>query len=163
MLMEVKNNQGKKVQLRGVVRRILALKLKKAKETLMELLKTVMEIMSLEKILKNPVPMKILMVLKNNQGKLVELRGVVRRMVVMKEKKMMSRQKKGANNDGDDEESGKENERNGYGVDERGDGDNSNGDNCEISSANENNDGGKEQSGKDGVTEGIDNEDNSDD
>jgi hypothetical protein len=31
MLIAVKNNQGKKVQLRGVVRRILVLKLKKAK------------------------------------------------------------------------------------------------------------------------------------
>ncbi len=66
------------------------LKLKKAKETLMELMNVVMEIMSLEKIMKNPVPMKIMMVLKNNQGKLVELRGVVRRMVVMKQKKIMS-------------------------------------------------------------------------
>ncbi len=38
--------------------------------------------------------MKIMMVVKNNQGKLVELRGVVRRMVVMKQKKIMSRLKK---------------------------------------------------------------------
>ncbi len=83
MLMAVKKNQGKKVQLRGVVRRILVLKLKKAKEMLMELMDAVMEIMSLEKIVKNPVPMKIMMVVKNNQGKLVELRGVVRRVVVM--------------------------------------------------------------------------------
>jgi hypothetical protein len=47
MLMAVKNNQGKKVQLRGVVRRILVLKLKTAKETLMELMNPVMEIMSM--------------------------------------------------------------------------------------------------------------------
>jgi hypothetical protein len=92
--MAVKNNQGKKLQLRGVVRRILVLKLNKAKEMLMELMNAVMEIMSLEKIVKNPVPMKIMMVVKNNQGKLVELRGVVRRMVVMKQKKIMSRLKK---------------------------------------------------------------------
>ena len=105
MLMVVKTNQGKKVQLRGVVRRILVLKLKKAKETLMELMNAVIEIMSLEKIMKNPVPIKVMMVLKNNQGKLVE----VRRTVVMKQKKIMSQPKKGANNDGDDEESGKEN------------------------------------------------------
>jgi hypothetical protein len=61
MLMAAKNNQGKTVQLRGVVRRILVLKLKTAKETLMELMNTVMEIMSMEKIVKNPVPMKIIM------------------------------------------------------------------------------------------------------
>jgi hypothetical protein len=60
MLMVVKTNQGKTVQLKGVVRRILVLKLKKAKEMLMELLKAVMEIMSMGKIVKNPVPMKII-------------------------------------------------------------------------------------------------------
>jgi hypothetical protein len=86
MMMAVKNNQGKKVQLRGVVTRILVLKLKKAEEKLMELLKAVMEIMLLEKIMKNPKPMKIMMVVKNNQGKLVE----VRRMVVMNQKNIMS-------------------------------------------------------------------------
>jgi hypothetical protein len=104
MLLAINNNQGKKVQLRGVVRRILVLNLKKAKEILMELMNVVMETMLLEKIMKNPVPMKIMMVLKSNQGKSVELRGVVRRMVVMKQKKIMSQLKKGANNDGDDEE-----------------------------------------------------------
>ncbi len=52
MLMAVKNNQGKKVQLRGVVRRILVLKLKKAKEMFIELMNAVMEIMLLEKIVK---------------------------------------------------------------------------------------------------------------
>jgi hypothetical protein len=88
--MAVKTNKRKKLQLRGVVRRILVLKLKKAKETLMELLKAVMEIMSLEKIMKNPKPIKIMMVVKNNQGKLVK----VRRMVVMKQKKIMSQLKK---------------------------------------------------------------------
>jgi hypothetical protein len=60
MMMGVKNNQGKKVQLMGVVRRMLVLKLKTAKEMLMELMNTVMKIMSLEKIIKNPVPMKII-------------------------------------------------------------------------------------------------------
>jgi hypothetical protein len=90
MLMAVKNNQGEKVQLKGVVRRILVLKLKKANETLMELMNVVMEIMSLEKIVKNPVPMKIMMVVKNNQVKLVQLRGVVRWMVGMKQKMIMS-------------------------------------------------------------------------
>jgi hypothetical protein len=90
MLMAVKTNQGKKLQLRGVVRRILVPKLKKAKETLMELLKAVMEIMSFEKIMKNPMPIKLMMVVKNNLGKLVE----VRRMVVMKQKKIMSQLKK---------------------------------------------------------------------
>jgi hypothetical protein len=64
-----KSNQGKKLQLRGVVRKILVLELKKAKETLMELLKAVMEVMLLEKIMKNLMPMKIMMVEKNNQGK----------------------------------------------------------------------------------------------
>ncbi len=74
--------------------RILILKLKKAKEMLMELMNAVMKIMLLEKIVKNPVPMKIMMVVKNNQGKLVELRGVVRRMVVMKKKKIRGQLKK---------------------------------------------------------------------
>jgi hypothetical protein len=74
----------------GVVRRNLVLKLKKSKEMLMKLTNGVMEIMSLEKIVKKTVPMKIIMVVKNNQEKLVELRGVVRRMVVMKKKKTMS-------------------------------------------------------------------------
>ncbi len=46
--MDVKINQGETVQLRGVVRRILVLKLKKATKMLMELLKMVMEVMSLE-------------------------------------------------------------------------------------------------------------------
>jgi hypothetical protein len=55
-----KNNQGKKVQLRGVVRRILVLKLKTAKETLMEFMNALMEIMLLEKIMKNTVPIKII-------------------------------------------------------------------------------------------------------
>jgi hypothetical protein len=90
MLMGVKTNQGKTVQLRGVVRRILVLKLKTAKKTLMELMNGVMEIVLLEKIMKNPMPMKIMMVVKNNQGKLLE----VRRMVVMKQKKIMSQLKK---------------------------------------------------------------------
>jgi hypothetical protein len=57
MMMAVKNSQGKKVQLRGVVRRILVLKLKPAKETLIEFMNALMEIMSMEKIVKNPVPM----------------------------------------------------------------------------------------------------------
>jgi hypothetical protein len=89
-MMAVKTNQGKKLQLRGVFRRILVLKLKKAKETLMELLKAVMEIMLLEKIMKNPEPMKNNDGGKNNKGNLVE----VRRMVVMKQKKIMSQLKK---------------------------------------------------------------------
>jgi hypothetical protein len=88
--MDVKINQGKTVQLRGVVRRILVLKLKKANKTLVELLKMVMEEMLLEKIIKNPMPMKIMMVVKNNQGKLLE----VKRMVVMKQKKIMNQLKK---------------------------------------------------------------------
>jgi hypothetical protein len=94
MLMAVKTNQGKKLQLRGVVRRILVLRLKKRKEMLLELMNAVMEIMLLDKIVKNPMRMKIMMVVKNNQGELVELRGVVRRMVVMKQKKIMSQLKK---------------------------------------------------------------------
>jgi hypothetical protein len=69
-----KDQSEKEAATTGSVRRILVLKLKKAKETLMELLKAVMEIMLLEKIMKNPKPMKIMMVVKNNQGKLVEVR-----------------------------------------------------------------------------------------
>jgi hypothetical protein len=49
-----------------------------------------MEIMALVIIVNNPVPMKIMMAVKNNQGNTVELRGLIRRMVVMKKKKMMS-------------------------------------------------------------------------
>jgi hypothetical protein len=47
MMMAVQNNQGKKVQLRGVVRRILVLKKKTAKEMLMEFMNPLMEIMLL--------------------------------------------------------------------------------------------------------------------
>jgi hypothetical protein len=95
--MAVKNNQGKKVQLRGVVRRILVLKLKTAKETLMELMNTVMEVMSLEKIVKNPVPMEIVIMVRTVMRLIKEMtvtRGNVKRVVVMKNKKMMSRLKK---------------------------------------------------------------------
>ncbi len=52
---------------------------KKTKEMVMELMNAVMEITTLVEIVKNPVPMKIMM------------RGIIRRMVVMKKKKMMSR------------------------------------------------------------------------
>jgi hypothetical protein len=97
MLMVVKNNKRMKVQLRGVVRRIIVLKLKKAKATLLDLMNLVMGIMSLEKIVKSPVPMKIMMVVKNNQGKLVKLSGVIGRMVVIKKKKIMSQLKKRSN------------------------------------------------------------------
>ncbi len=51
---------------------------RKTKETVMELMSVVMEITTLVKIVKNPVPMKIMM------------RGMIRRIVVMKKKKMMS-------------------------------------------------------------------------
>ncbi len=50
MMMAVKNNQGKKVQLMGVVRRVLVLKLNTAKETLMELMNSVMEIIRWRKL-----------------------------------------------------------------------------------------------------------------
>jgi hypothetical protein len=66
------------------------LKLKTAKEMLVELMNTLMEIMSLEKIEKNPVPMKIITMV----GKVMRLikemtvtRGVIWRLVVMKDKK----------------------------------------------------------------------------
>jgi hypothetical protein len=94
MMMVAKNNQGKMVQLMGVVRRILVLKLKTAKETLMELMNPVMEIMSLEKIVKNPVPMKIIIMVGTVMRLIKELtvtRGVIWRLVVMKDKNMMSR------------------------------------------------------------------------
>ncbi len=93
MLMAVKNNQGKKVQLRGVVRRTLVLKLKTAKETLMELMNAVMEVMLLEKIVKNLVPMKIIIMVGTVMRLIKEVtvtRGVIRRIAVMKDKKMMS-------------------------------------------------------------------------
>jgi hypothetical protein len=89
MLMAVKNNQGKMVQLRGVVRRILVLKLKTAKETLMELMNAVMEIMSMEKILRNPVPMKIIIMVGTVMRLIKEMTvmsGVIWRLVVMKDK-----------------------------------------------------------------------------
>ncbi len=87
--MAVKNNQGKMVQLRGVVRRILVLKLKTAKETLMELMNAVMEIMSMEKILRNPVPMKIIIMVGTVMRLIKEMTvmsGVIWRLVVMKDK-----------------------------------------------------------------------------
>ncbi len=95
--MAAKNNQGKKGQLRGVVRRILVLKLKTAKEMLMELMNAVMEILSLEKIVKNPVPMKIIIMVGTVMRFIKEvtvMRGVTRRIVVTKDKNMMSRLKK---------------------------------------------------------------------
>jgi hypothetical protein len=63
---------------------------KNTKEMVMELMNSVMEITALVIIVKNPVPMKIMMAVKNNQGKTVELRELIRRMVVIKKKKMMS-------------------------------------------------------------------------
>ena len=66
-MMEMMKNQGKKTE-----------------KMVMELMKVVMEIMALVIIVKNPVPMKIMMAVKNNQGKMVELRGLIRRMIVMK-------------------------------------------------------------------------------
>jgi hypothetical protein len=92
-----KNNQGKKVQLREVVRRILVLKLKIAKETLMEFMNAQIEIMLLEKIVKNPVPMKIIIMVGTVMRLIKELtvtRGVKRRLVVLKDKNMMSQLKK---------------------------------------------------------------------
>ncbi len=77
----------------GVVRRVLVLKLKTAKETLMELLKVVMEIILLEKIMKNLVPMKIIIMVGTVTRLIKELtvtRGVIWRLVVMKDKNMMS-------------------------------------------------------------------------
>ncbi len=47
------------------------MKLKKENEMLMELMNAVMEIISLKKIVENPVPMKIMMEVKINQGKWV--------------------------------------------------------------------------------------------
>jgi hypothetical protein len=97
MMMAVKNNKGKKVQLMGVVSRILVLKLKTAKATLMELMNAVMEIMSLEKIMKNPVPMKIIIMVATVTRLIKALTvtsGVIWRLVVMKDKNMMSRLKK---------------------------------------------------------------------
>jgi hypothetical protein len=97
MMMAVKINQEKMVQLRGVVKRILLLKLKTAKEMLMKLMNAVMEIMSLEKIVKNPVPMKIIILVGTVTRLIKELtvtRGVTWRLVVMKDKNMMSRLKK---------------------------------------------------------------------
>ncbi len=93
MLMTEKNNQGKTVQLREVVRRILVLKLKTAKETLMELMNVVMEIMSMEKIVKNPVSMKIIIMAGTVMRLIKEMTvtsGVIWRLVVMKDKQMMS-------------------------------------------------------------------------
>jgi hypothetical protein len=60
---------------------------------------------------KNPVPMKIMMAVKNNQGKMVELRGLIRRMIVMEKKKddELNKDNK-ANGDRDDDESGKDGE-----------------------------------------------------
>jgi hypothetical protein len=97
MMMVVKNNQGKKVQLRGVVRSILVLKKKTVKETLMEFMNALMKIMSLGKIVKNPVPMKIIIMVRTVMRLFKELtvtRGVIWRLVVMKDQIVMSRLKK---------------------------------------------------------------------
>ncbi len=91
--MAVKHNQGKKVQLRGVVRRILVLKLKTVKEMLMELMNAVIETMLMEKIVKNPVPMKIIIMVGTVMRFIKEMTvtsGVIWRLVAMKDKQMMS-------------------------------------------------------------------------
>ncbi len=93
MMMAVKNNQGKKVQLMGVVRRILVLKPKTVKKMLIELMNAVMEIMSMEKVVKNPVPMKIIIMVGTVTRLIKEMtvvRGVIWRLVVMKDENMMS-------------------------------------------------------------------------
>jgi hypothetical protein len=99
MLIAVKKNQEKTVQLRGVERRILLLKLKTAKKMLKKFMHTLMEIMSLEKIMKKSSANENY----NNGGNSDEIdqrndstvtRGVTWRLVVVKDKKMMSRLKK---------------------------------------------------------------------
>jgi hypothetical protein len=86
--MEMMKNQGKKM-----------------KETVMDLMNPVMEKTTLVIIMKNPVPMKIMMAVKINQEKMVELRGMIRRMV---EKDDESNKDNEANGDGNDDESGKD-------------------------------------------------------
>jgi hypothetical protein len=54
------------------------------------LMNVVMEIMALVMIVKHPVTMKIMMAVKTNPEKMVELRGMMRRIVAMKEKKNWS-------------------------------------------------------------------------
>ncbi len=96
IMMVVKNNQGKLVEVRRMVvmkqkkdyesakkkeqtmMEMMKNQGKKTKETVMELMNAVMEITTLVEIVKNLVPVKIM------------IRGTIRRMVVMKKKKMMS-------------------------------------------------------------------------
>jgi hypothetical protein len=59
----------------------------------MELMNAVMEIKLLEKIVKNPVPMKIILMVGTVTRLIKEMtvtRGVIWRLVVMKDKNMMS-------------------------------------------------------------------------
>ncbi len=73
------------------------LKVKTAKEMLMELMNTVMEITLMEKIVINPVLLKIIIMVGTVMRLIKETtvtRGVIWRLVLMKDKKMMSRPKK---------------------------------------------------------------------
>jgi hypothetical protein len=82
---------------------------KKTKETVMQLMNAVMEITVLVIIVKNPVPMKIMMAVKNNQGKMVELKEIDKEDGSDdKEKDDESNKDNKANNDGDDDKSGKD-------------------------------------------------------
>jgi hypothetical protein len=63
----------------------------------MELMNALMKIMSLEKIVKNPVPMKIIIIVRTVMRSIKELtvtRGVIWRLVVMKDQIVMSQLKK---------------------------------------------------------------------
>jgi hypothetical protein len=71
MLMAVKNNQGKKVQLRGVVQRILVLKLKKVRRHSTHFKRLIIMVGTVMRLIKE----------------VTVTRGVVRRIVVMKDKK----------------------------------------------------------------------------
>ncbi len=59
----------------------------------MELMNVVMKIMLMKKIVNNPVPMKIIMMVRTVMRLIKEMtitRGVIWRLVVMKDKQMMS-------------------------------------------------------------------------
>ncbi len=92
-----KKQSGKEGATKGSCQKDISAEKKTAKETLMEFMNVLMEIMLLEKIVKNPVPMKIIIMVRTVMRLTKELtvtRGVIWRLVVMKDQIMMSRLKK---------------------------------------------------------------------
>ncbi len=88
-----KKQSGKEGATNGSCEKDIGAETEDSEEMLIELMNVVIEIMSLEKIVTNPVPMKI-MIMVGTVTRLIKemtvMRGVIWRLVVMKDKNMMS-------------------------------------------------------------------------